>query len=209
MSIRIALADDHPIVLDGLELLFGMEQDFEIVARCINGEEAIEAVREHRPDVLVVDLRMPVRDGLAVMRELAREESTAKIVVLTAALDEDEVLEAIRLGARGVVLKEMAPRLLIQCVRAVAAGARWVDRELLGRAADRAALRPAATTDSLTPRELDVVRLVARGLRNKEIAEQLEITPGTVKIHLHSIYEKLQIGGRAELSLLARENGLA
>ncbi|MFN2441670.1 MAG: LuxR C-terminal-related transcriptional regulator, partial [Thermoanaerobaculia bacterium] len=159
-------------------------------------------------DVLVVDLRMPVRGGLAVMRELAREESAVKVVVLTAALDEDEVLEAIRLGARGVVLKEMAPRLLIQCVRAVAAGAKWLDRELLGKALDKAPKRPLLTADSLTPRELDVVRLVSRGLRNKEIAEQLDISAGTVKIHLHSIYEKLQIGGRVELSLLAREQGI-
>lgn len=208
MAIRIAVADDHPIVLDGLELLFGLEKDFEIVARCSNGQEALEAVHQHRPDVLVVDLRMPVRDGLAVMRELGREESAVKVVVLTAALDEDEVLEAIRLGARGVVLKEMAPRLLIQCVRAVAAGAKWVDRELLGKALDKAPKRPLLTADSLTPRELDVVRLVSRGLRNKEIAEQLDISAGTVKIHLHSIYEKLQIGGRVELSLLAREQGI-
>lgn len=208
MAIRLVIADDHPIVLDGLERLFSLESDFEIVGRCSNGEEAIESVRAHDPDLLIVDLRMPLRSGLSVIRELMQDDDPPRIVVLTAALDEDEVLEAIRLGARGVVLKEMAPRILVQCIRAVEAGERWVDGELLGRALDRSPRKTPVPASSLTPRETEVVRLVAEGLRNKEIAEKLQISEGTVKIHLHSIYEKLQIGGRVELSVLAREQGL-
>lgn len=210
-TIRIAIADDHPIVLAGLEQLFKLEEDFEIVARCANGEEALEAVRTHLPDILILDLRMPDRSGLGVLRQMKDRQHPTRVVVLTAALDEDEVIEAIRLGARGVVLKEMAPRLLIQCVRKVFEGGQWLEKESVGRALEkiirRGAVSPSAA-GSLTPRELEVVRLVAEGLRNKEIGERLMISEGTVKIHLHSIYEKLQIGGRVELSVYARDRGL-
>ncbi|HUP65549.1 MAG TPA: response regulator transcription factor [Thermoanaerobaculia bacterium] len=206
-SIRIIIADDHPIVLDGLEQLFRLEEEFEIVGRCTNGQEALDAVREKKPDVLILDLRMPLKSGLAVLRQLREEEIPTRVVVLTAALDEDEVLEAIRLGVRGVVLKEMAPRLLIQCVKKVHEGGQWLEKDSVGRALDKI-LRGGGQSSTLTPRELDVVRLVAEGLRNKEIAEKLLITEGTVKIHLHRIYEKLQIGGRVELSVYARDRGL-
>ncbi|MGH9459334.1 MAG: response regulator [Thermoanaerobaculia bacterium] len=212
MAIRIVIADDHPIVLDGLEQLFRLEDAFEIVARCTTGQEALDAVRAHAPDILILDLRMPQRSGLAVLRELQGEKNLAtRVVVLTAALDEDEVLEAIRLGVRGVVLKEMAPRLLVQCVRKVHEGGQWLEKESIGKALDkmlRTGGSSVAGAGALTPREVEVVRLVAEGLRNKEIAERLLISEGTVKIHLHSIYEKLQIGGRVELSVYARDRGI-
>src|SRR5436309_14418294 len=105
MAISLVLADDHPIVLDGLENLFRLEQDFEVVARCPDGEEALRAVRRHKPDVLVLDLRLPGMDGVAVLREIQKEQLPTRVVLLTAALDEDDVLDAIRLGVRGVVLK--------------------------------------------------------------------------------------------------------
>lgn len=208
-SIRIAIADDHPIVLDGLEQLFRLEDEFIIVARCADGQQALEAVAEFRPDVLILDLRMPQRSGLGVLRQMKQMAAETRVVVLTAALEEDEVLEAIRLGVRGVVLKEMAPRLLVQCVRKVAAGGQWLEKESVSRALDRMLRRSApSVAGSLTPRELEVVRLVSEGLRNKEIAERLLISEGTVKIHLHSIYEKLQVSGRVELSVYARDRGL-
>ena len=122
MAIRLVLADDHPLVLDGLESLFRLEEDIQAVARCRDGEETLGAVREHRPDILILDIRMPKLDGLDLIRAMRRERLPTRVVILTAALDEEEVLEAIRLGVKGVVLKEMAPRLLVQCVRKVHAG---------------------------------------------------------------------------------------
>ena len=122
MAIRVALADDHPIILDGLELLFRMERDIQVVARCVNGEEALQAVRRHRPDILILDIRMPGKDGLTVLREMKEENLSTQVVLLTVGLDEEEALEALRLGVRGVVLKEMAPQMLVQCVRKVHAG---------------------------------------------------------------------------------------
>lgn len=211
MPIRIVIADDHPIVLDGLEQLFRLEEEFEIVARCTNGLQALEAVEQHRPDILILDLRMPQRSGLGVLRELKEKGTETRVVVLTAALDEDEVVDAIRLGVKGVVLKEMAPRLLVQCVRKVHEGGQWLEKDSIGKALEKMLNRPGSAPSgagSLTPREVDVVRLVAEGMRNKEIADRLQISEGTVKIHLHSIYEKLQIGGRVELSVYARDRGI-
>ena len=134
--IRLVLADDHPIVLDGLALLFASEGDFEVVARATNGDEALQAVRELQPDILVLDLRMPGKDGLVVLREMQREASATKTVVLTA-LENDDVLDAISLGAGGIVLKDMAVALLVQCVREVHAGRKWIERSIAGRALGR------------------------------------------------------------------------
>src|SRR5213596_1131241 len=129
MTIHLVLADDHPIVLDGLESLFRLEPDFQVAARCINGEETLVAVRRHRPDILILDLRMPRGDGLEILRTLRRERLATKVVLLAAALEEDEILEALRLGVRGVVLKELAPQQLVECVRKVHAGEQWRSEE--------------------------------------------------------------------------------
>lgn len=212
MAIRLVLADDHPIVLDGLEQLFRLEQDFEVVARCRDGEEALRQVRFHRPDILVLDIRMPRRDGLQVLQTIRDEGLPTRVVLLTAALNEDQLVEALHLEVGGVILKEMAPRLLVDAVRQVQAGGRWLDKGSYNRALERLLRRDAEsreTADSLTPRELEIVRMVARGLRNRAIAEQLYITEGTVKIHLHNIYQKLQVSGRLELAVQAREKGIA
>lgn len=208
MSIRILIADDHPIVLDGLAQLFNLERDFEVVARCTDGDEALAAIREHSPDVVVLDMRMPRRNGLSVIREVQLDKLPTRIVLLTAALDEEEVYEAIRLGVRGLVLKEAAPKVLIQAVREVAAGREWLEKEAVGRALSKILRRQSSGASSLTPRETEIVAMVTNGLRNKEIAARLSISEGTVKIHLHSIYEKLQVGGRLELSVYARDHGL-
>ena len=211
MPISLVLADDHPIILDGLEMLFRAEQDFQVLARCVNGEETIQAVRQHRPDILILDIRMPGKDGLAVLREVKKDSLPTRAVLLTVGLDEDDLLEAIRLGVRGVVLKEMAPQMLVQCVRKVHAGEQWLEKRSVGRALEKMLLREAGerqVAGVLTPRELEIMRMVAAGLRNKEIAESLSISEGTVKIHLHHIYEKLHLGGRLELALYAQERGL-
>lgn len=208
MAIRIVIADDHPIVVDGLAQLFSLEIDFEVVARCSNGLEALAAVRSLEPDVLILDLRMPHMSGLEVIREIQKYAVPSRIILLTALFDDREVDEAIRLGVRGVMLKDLAPPLMIQCIRTVYAGGEWIERDLMDRALERLSSRGGEPARPLTPREREIVQMVVRGLRNKEIAGELSISEGTVKIHLHSIYEKLGVGGRLELSVYARDHGL-
>ncbi len=211
MPIRLVLADDHPIVLDGLEQLFRLSRDFSVVARCRDGEETLKALRLYRPDILILDIRMPRCDGLQVLRNLQTEELPTRVVLLTADLEEAQLVEALQLGVGGVVLKETAPRLLVDAVREVHAGGRWVDKGSANRALEKLLRREQegrAAEPSLTPRELEIVRMVARGLRNRNIAEQLQISEGTVKIHLHNIYEKLGVNGRGELAFHARSKGL-
>lgn len=211
MTIRLALADDHPIVLQGLEQLFRLEPDVEVVARCRDGEEALRRVRELAPDVLVLDLKMPVRDGLEVLSALHEEGSQTRVVLLTGALTDDRLLESLRLGVGGIVLKDMAPELLIQAVRKVAGGGRWLETGLGGRALSRLLARESAREEvrqALTPRELEIVRMVSAGLRNRAVADKLCISEGTVKVHLHNIYEKLSVTGRLELALYARNRGI-
>ena len=206
MPISLVLVDDHPLILDGLRSLFRQEADFDVVAECSNGAQALEAARRRQPDVLVLDLRMKEVDGLEVLRSIAEEALPTRVVVLTAALDEEQVVEAIRLGAKGIVLKEMAPRLLVQCIREVHAGGEWLDIAPVGRALGESLSREAdEQAVNLTYRELDVIRFVSKGLQNKDIASELGISEGTVKIHVHHIYAKLGLSNRVELAVYARE----
>ena len=198
-------------MLDGLEQLFRLEPEFEVVARSTTAEAAVKAVQEHRPDVLVLDLAMPGHDGIWVLRELSELNLPTRTVLLTAHVDENRLVEAIRLGVWGVVLKEMAPRMLMECVRKVHAGEKWLEQQSVTRAMERMQKRESEIdrlTRLLTPRELEIVRLASEGLRNKEIGERLSITEGTVKIHLHNIYEKLGVTGRPQLILFATKHGL-
>ena len=211
MSIRVILADDHPVILRGLQAVLDAESDFKILAQCRDGEEALRAVRAHRPDIAVLDVRMPGKDGLAVLRELKSESDAPRVVLLVAELGDDELMEATRLGASAVVLKEMAPRLLIQCLRKVHAGEPWIERTSAARVFEKLLRREASTREIarlLTPREIEMVRMVSKGLRNKAIAEALHIGEGTVKTHLHNIFEKLNLQSRAELIRYCNEKGL-
>jgi len=211
MPIRLVVADDHPLILEALQQLFGLEEDCQLLACCRTGTETLQAVKDYQPDVLVLDIRMPGQDGLAVLRVMRQEHSPTRVVLLTAGMEEHEVLEAVRLGAQGVVLKEMASHLLVQCVRKVHAGEQWVERRSVSRALETMlrhhdGLRD--VTHLLTPRELEIVRLAAQGLRNKSIADALSISTGTVKLHLHKVFKKLLIDSRLGLTLYARDKGL-
>jgi DNA-binding NarL/FixJ family response regulator len=211
MAISLVLADDHPIVLDGLEQLFRLEPDFDVVARCRHGEEALAALRSLRPDLLILDIRMPVLDGLAVLAAREREQIATRVIVLTAAIEPQQVLAALRHGVRGLVLKELAPELLVETARKVHAGERCFDSALVGQAVQSSALREEASDRVgrlLTPREREILGMVASGLRNRAVAERLSISEGTVKLHLHHIYEKLHVDGRLELILYAQKHGL-
>jgi DNA-binding NarL/FixJ family response regulator len=202
VAIRLVVADDHPIVLDGLARLFDPESDCEVVARATDGELALQAVRKYRPDILVLDLSMPAKSGLAVLREMIHESLPTRVVVLTAS-DSADLQEAIRLGVGGVVLKDMAPALLLRAVREVHAGRQWIEREAATHAVDTLRKRGVAMREmehTLTRREIEVARMVASGLRNGAVAQRLKITEGTVKLHLHSIYDKLGLDGRMALA---------
>ncbi len=202
MAIRLVIADNHPLILIGLESLFHLEPDVEVLARCRDGEETLQAVRRHRPDLLILDLRMPKKDGLAVLQELHEEKLPTRIVVLTAELEENEALRLLRLGVSGIVIKEMAPRFLVQCIRKVHAGEPWIERRSVSHVLDKLLQREAGARELagvLTPRELEVMGLVVSGLRNETIAKELHISEGTVKVHVHNIYDKLHLDGRLAL----------
>jgi DNA-binding NarL/FixJ family response regulator len=208
VSVTLVLADNQPIILYGLEQLFAREQGFHVLVSCATGEETLKAVRRHRPAVLVLGLGLP---GLTVLRELRAEGLPTRVVVFSQPpLDEGQIAEAIHLGARGVVLKDMAPKLLVQCIRKVHAGGEWIETRSVARVLGRIRQREikAQGDDAvLTRRELEVVHLVARGLSNKAIGKRLSIGEGTVKVHVHHIYAKLKVASRVALLLYAREKG--
>ena len=211
MPIRLVLADDHPLILNALEDLFRTEKEFQVLARCTDGIETLQAVRKHQPDVLILDISMPGKNGLDVARELQKEKLPTRIVLLTAELDEREVLEAIHLGVQGIVLKEMAPQMLLRCIRKVHAGEQWIELRSAKKAFEKLLRREAGVREVasiLTPQEMKIVRMIANGLRNREIANKLCISEGTVKVHLHNIYEKLDVDSRLALLRYAQEKGL-
>ncbi len=208
---RLVIADDHPIVLHGLQLLFERQADFQVLRCCADGSTTLEAVRELKPDVLILDLRMPNTSGVDVLRALAREQLKCRTVVLTAALRDRDAVDALQFGALGLVLKESSPEALLECVRRVHQGHQWLDPEVLSGPVGRILRRDSGIRQAaggLTPREMEVVGLIVEGMRNKEIAERLAISEGTVKLHLHHIYGKLGVDGRLELVVYAQEQGL-
>lgn len=211
MPIRLVLADDHPLILSGLNNLFMIERDLEVLASCTSGGEALAAIRQYRPDVALLDIRMPGMSGLDVARAIRQEGLSTRMVLLTATLDDAGMIAALQLGVEGIVLKEMAPQLLLQCIRKVHAGEQWVERNASRQALEKMLKKESGEREVaslLTHREIDLVRMVAAGLRNREIGEKLFISEGTVKVHLHNIYEKLKVDGRMALSRYAREKGL-
>jgi DNA-binding NarL/FixJ family response regulator len=211
MSITLVLADDHPLILNGLENLFRLEKDFRILARCFDGEQTLKALRKYKPDVLILDIRMPGMTGLEVLQAMSNEKLTTRIVLLTAALDEEELAEAIRFGVRGLVLKELAPKLLVECVREVHAGGLWLEKNTVTAVLQKLLRRESGKQEAaqmLTSREIEIVRYVAGGLRNIEIAQRLFIAEGTVKMHLHNIYQKLNVDSRTKLTRYAQEKHL-
>src|SRR3954463_11575861 len=211
MAIRVTLVDDHPLVLGGLQQLFQRQPDITVTAACASADEAWTAITSEVPvpDVLVLDLRMPGTSGLAFLRRLSDAGLICKTVLLTAAIEDAEVIEAVKLGVCGLVMKDSAPDQLVDCVRKVHAGGQWLDHETVTRAFKTALDRESAVRDTaLTPREIEIVRMVAEGLRNRAIATRLSISEGTVKVHLHNIYEKLGVDGRLELTLCAQQKKL-
>ena len=211
MPIRLVIADDHPLFLSALTDLFLLEKDMEVVASCTNGTDALHAIRQHRPDVASLDVRMPGMNGLEVASALRAENNQTRLILLTAEIDETVILGVLKSGIQGLILKEIAPEMLTSCVRKVNAGERWIEQKTVWHALDNILHKQSASRhleSQLTPREIQLVKMVAQGNRNKEIADKLFISEGTVKTHLHNIYDKLGVNGRLELMRFAHVNRL-
>ncbi len=203
---RVLIADDHPILLHGLQELLRSQNGFEVVAACPNGTAALRAIRDFIPEVAVLDISMPQLNGLDVLAAVAKEGLPTRIVFLTASATDDQIVKAVTRGAWGIMLKESAADDLVDCLRAVASGSRWLPSELVNAARNREAGRHAEANrveQALTPREREIARLISEGLSNKEIGRRLNVSDGTIKIHLHNIYQKLGVSNRTALAALA------
>jgi len=207
--IRLVIAEDHQIVREGLRLFLNAQPDMEVVAEAAHGGEALEALREHHPDVLLLDLMMPEVDGLAVLREAPQVSPETRVLVLTSASDDRLVLPAVRAGAAGYVLKTISSAELADAVRTVASGEPVLHPEITRMLMREVRQGPAAVAgEAFTQRELDVLSLLAHRLTNKEIAAELGISETTVKTHVRNILGKLGVSTRAEAARYAREQGL-
>jgi RNA polymerase sigma factor (sigma-70 family) len=209
--ITLVLADHYPLTLSGLCQLFRQEDGFEVLATCADADAALEAVRKHGPAVLMLDIEFPANGAFTVLRQIRREKLPPHVVLLASTLDDNQVLDAMRLGASAVVLREMSPESFVRCVRKVHAGEQWLEKQAVERALGRLVKHETTIRQfarGLTPRETEIVRLAIKGVPTKEIAARLAVQQGTVKVHLHNIYEKLQVDGRLGLILFARRHGL-
>jgi two-component system nitrate/nitrite response regulator NarP len=201
---RILLADDHPMIRTALEALL-RGTDFDIVATSATGEDALKDCARVEPDLLLLDLQMPGGTGMEVIRALGAAGSKVKIVVLTAGIDDASLIEAKALGVRGLVLKSSDPAYLLDCLERVKSGGSWIDPELQARVEELSGTLAASPRPALAPRERQLIGFVRKGLRNREIAKELGVTEGTVKVYLHAVFEKLGVSSRTELAVRADE----
>ena len=201
-KIRVVIADDHPLMRLGLRAKLSGEPDFEIVAEAEDGLAAVAAYVTHRPDVLLLDLRMPGLEGTQVIEEIRKTDPDAKVVILTTYDTDEEVYRAVQAGARGYVLKGAFAEGVLEALRAVNAGRRLIAPEVAERLAARLASR------QLSAREVAVLQLVARGMSNKEIGAKLFVSEATIKFHLKNIYAKLGASDRTEAALMASRKGI-
>jgi DNA-binding NarL/FixJ family response regulator len=206
-AIRVLVADDHAIFRDGLRKLLEAADDVQIVGEAANGVECTKMLQKYKPDILLLDLRMPEKDGLGVLEETNFDLLGTRVIILTAAEDDRDVVRAMRLGARGVVLKQSASALLLKSIRKVSDGEIWLDNRMTAEVIDAfkksAELGQRREKPLLSDREKEIVQLVAQGFRNREIGEKLFISEQTVKNHLHNIFDKLGVSDRLELALYA------
>jgi two-component system, NarL family, nitrate/nitrite response regulator NarL len=204
--ISIVVADDHPAVLHGVTDVLRSNSDIAVVAACNDGASALKAIRQFRPTVAVLDIVMRDLSGIDVLRHLAEERSATKVVFLTASASDEQILTGVARGAKGIVFKDMALSQLIECVRTVATGDSWLPTDLIDAASQREAARQSVRQlldHSLTCRERQIAVMVSEGLSNKEISRRLNLSEGTVKIHLHNTYKKMRVDNRTALTAMA------
>lgn len=200
---RVLLADDHPFMRAGVEAVLRGSR-FEIVATAANGSDALAALAEHDPEICIFDIRMPGMSGVELLETMRARGDRRPVVLLTAELEDAALVTAVKAGVDGIVLKDGAEDALLACLETVAAGKRAVPADLLQRAIDLSLEGPPQhPLGALTPRERQIAEHVGRGLRNKDIAAALGMSEGTVKVYLHTMYQKLGIENRTELALLA------
>ncbi|MGH9789332.1 MAG: response regulator [Candidatus Acidiferrales bacterium] len=214
-TIKVAVVDDHPLYRQGVIRLLEPEEDLTVVAEASNGMEAVLLIERYQPDVLLMDLKMPVMDGLQTLNEISKRRLNARVIIMISNDERDKAVRAVRLGARGILFKDADPTLLAKSIRKVYAGEVWIDNPILSQALESLLTRPTASAapaeandSKLSNREMEVVRCVAMGLRNKEVADKLGITEATVKNHLTGVYAKLGVNDRLELILYAIHNKL-
>lgn len=214
--IRIVIADDHPIFRDGLRRLLESEPDLKVIGEAPDGAEAVKLARQLKPEILLLDLAMPRHPGLEALRELSSGTAgSVRVILLTAAAEKAQIVEALQLGARGVVLKDSATQLLLKAIHTVMAGEYWVGRESVSNLVQYLRTLVQSSGEEarqkkfgLTPRELEIVSTVVAGYSNKEIAEYCKISEDTVKHHLSNIFDKLGVSTRLELALFAVNQAL-
>ena len=201
-KIRVLIADDHVTVTAGLAAIIGMQPDMTVIAEATNGREAVELWRHHRPDVALLDLRMPVLDGVGAIAEIHKADASARVIVLSTYDTDNEIYRAVKAGAKGYVLKDARREELLDCIRRVSRGETSIPAPLLEK------LAAGMSSEALTGRELDVLTLLARGKSNKEIGANLYISETTVKAHLRRIFAKLNVLSRTEAIAAASHRGL-
>ena len=209
-TIKIMIVDDHEVVRDGLVTMMGMEQDFTVVGEAQNGLQAIEKALELRPDVILMDLRMPELDGVQAMHRIRSEDKNVQFLVLTTYDDDEYIFDAIEAGAKGYLLKDTSREELFSAVRTVHRGESLVQPSVAAKVLDRFAQlsRDAVVPDILSAREVEVLQLMARGSANKEVAASLSISESTVKTHVANIFQKLNVNGRTDAVTQALQRGI-